>query len=267
MYLSEGFAYYLKSLLFVRPTSRILKRFIRRVLMHQHYEFSPCDVFMVFNRDVGALLALAPRHYVYAWKYEEEPTNLFKCLLEKLGPGIFIDVGAYVGFHTILAAKHGWRVVSFEPNPLSLLLLRYNISLHRVEDRVRVIGKGAGDKHGYAVFTIASNPPESSFTRYLRNELRFLDVIVEVVTIDSVVESLEINGVNLVLKVDVEGFGLNVLKGAMRTIEEFKPFILFEIHRTFDEEDEIYALRILKDVGYDFTVLEPRSVRSFIVYA
>jgi hypothetical protein len=47
----------------------------------------------------------------------------------------------------------------------------------------------------------------------------------------------------------------------------YRPFILFEVHRTFDEEDEIHALKMLKGLGYGIVVMEPRSRRNFIVYA
>jgi len=189
-------------------------------------------------------------------------------LLKVLRRGVFVDVGAYVGFYTVLAARHGWRVVAFEPNPINVILLRYNIALHGVGDRVVIVDKAAGDVHGYARFSISSSPSESSFTKYLRSELKLLDIVVEVVTIDSVLESLDVKDFdNLVMKVDVEGFGLRVLRGARRTIERFRPFILFEVHRTFDEEDEIHALKMLKDLGYGFVVVEPRSRRNFIVYA
>ena len=98
--------------------------------------------------------------------------------------------------------------------------------------------------------------------------MKLLNVVVEVETIDSVLNSLGISSdVNLLLKVDVEGSGLSVLKSAMKIIREFKPFILFEVHRTFNEIDEIYALRMLRDMGYKFVVLEPRSRTNFIVYA
>ena len=266
--LYEGFAYYLKSFLFARPVSRILRRFIVRVLMRQHHEFGPHNVFLVFNRSVGSLLVDGTRYYMYCSEYEKKPVNVFVCLLKKLGRGVFIDVGAYVGFYTVLAARHDWRVICLEPNPLSLILLKYNTGLHRLESRVKIVGKAAGDKRGYAFFTIASNPSQSSFTRFLRDEMKLLNVVVEVETVDSVVDSLGISsGVNLLLKVDVEGFGLNALKGAMKTIKGLRPFILFEVHRTFDEGDEINALRMLRDVGYEFVVLEPRSKENFIVYA
>ena len=266
--LYKVFIRYSKSFLFARPVSRIFRHFIMEVLMRQHYEFGLRNVFLVFNRSIGALLVNGPEYSVYCLRYEKKPVKVFKCLLKKLKRGIFIDVGAYVGFYTALAAKHGWRVVCFEPNPLSLILLRYNINLHKLGSRVRIVGKATGDEHGYALLTIAPNPSWSSITKCLRNGTKLLNVVVEIETIDSVVNSLGVSSdVNLLLKVDVEGFGLNVLKGAMKTIRELKPFILFEVHRTFDEEDEIHALRILRDIGYGFVVLEPRSKENFVVYA
>jgi FkbM family methyltransferase len=267
--LIEGLMYFMKSILFIRPMRRIIIRFISKVLMRRYHEFSPWSVFIVLNRDVGAILIDGSRCYAYAWKYyEEKLSRLFKCLLRTLGHGVFVGVGAYVGFYTVLAARHGWRVVALEPNPINVILLKYNISLHGVGDRAVIVSKAAGDAHGWARFSISSNPSESSFTKYLRNELKLLDVVVEVVTIDSVLESLIVKDIdNLVMKVDVEGFGLRVLRGATKTIVRFRPFILFEVHRTFGDEDEIHALEMLKSLGYSFVVVEPRSRRNFIVYA
>ena len=104
--LYEGFIRYLKSFLLARPVSRVFRRFIVRVLMRQHYEFGPYNVFLVFNRSIGALLVNGSEYYAYCLEYEEKPVSVFKCLLRKLGRGVFIDVGAYVGFYTILAARN-----------------------------------------------------------------------------------------------------------------------------------------------------------------
>jgi FkbM family methyltransferase len=174
--------------------------------MQRPYEFGSWSVFIDYNRDVRTLLVDVSRYYDYACSYkgEEKVVKQFKCLLKVLRYGVFVDVGAYVGFYTILAAKHGWRVV-FEPNPINAILLRYNIALHGVGDRVVVADKAAGDVHGYARFSISSSPSESSFTKYLRDEIKLLDIVVEVTTIDSTLESLGIKDFdNLVMKVDVE---------------------------------------------------------------
>ncbi|MCC6056517.1 MAG: hypothetical protein LM583_07570, partial [Desulfurococcaceae archaeon] len=74
---------------------RIIIRFIRKVLMRRYHEFSPWSVFIVLNRDVGAILIDSSRYYAYAWKYEEKLSRLFRCLLRTLRHGFFVDVGAY----------------------------------------------------------------------------------------------------------------------------------------------------------------------------
>jgi FkbM family methyltransferase len=127
--------------------------------------------------------------------------------------------------------------------------LRYNIALHGVGDRV--VGKAVGEVHGQASFSTSPSSSESSFTKYLKSELKLLDIVVEVTTIDSALEPLGTKySDSLVMKIDVESFSLRVLREALETIERFRPFILFEVHRTFDEEDEIHALKKLKDLGY-----------------
>ncbi|MGB9816187.1 MAG: FkbM family methyltransferase [Desulfurococcaceae archaeon] len=183
-HLLEGLMYYMKSILFTRPVRRIIIRFIRRVLMRKYHEFKPWSVFMILNREVGAMLVHGSGYYIYAYRYEEKPSSLFKCLLKALSRGVFVDVGAHIGFYTVLAARHGWKVVAFEPNPINVILLRYNIALHGVGDRVVIVGKAVGDVHGQASFSISSSPSESSFTKYLRSELKLLDIVVEVTTID-----------------------------------------------------------------------------------
>jgi FkbM family methyltransferase len=98
--------------------------------------------------------------------------------LNELKYGIFVDVGAYLGLYTVLAAKHGWNVVAFEPNPISLILLNYNIALHGIENRVTIVGKAAGDTHCYAKFSITFTLSKSSLARDPRNKTRLLNVVV-----------------------------------------------------------------------------------------
>jgi FkbM family methyltransferase len=142
-----------------------------------------------------------------------------------------------------LAAKHRLRVVTFEPNLINVILLRYNIALHSVGDRVVIVGKAVGEVHGQTILSISPSSSESSFTKYLKSELKLLDTLVEVTTIDSALEPLGTKySDSLVMKIDVESFSLRVLRGALETIERFMPFILFEAHRTLDEEDEIHVL-------------------------
>jgi hypothetical protein len=58
--------HYLNSILFVRPVRRFIIHFIKRVLMRRLYEFNPRSLFVIYNRDVGALIVDVSRYYNYA---------------------------------------------------------------------------------------------------------------------------------------------------------------------------------------------------------
>ena len=96
--------------------------------------------------------------------------------------------------------------------------------------------------------------------------MRLCEVEVEVIPLDSLLQQLG-TVKPVVLKIDVEGFGLNVVRGATEVIKSFRPFIFFEVHRTFDELDEMRALQLLKDMGYGLKLLDWRSKINFIIFA
>jgi hypothetical protein len=59
---------------------------------------------MVHNRDLGVLLVDASRYHYYTWRYRgrKKIVKLLKCLLKVLRHSVF-----YVGFYSLLAARHG----------------------------------------------------------------------------------------------------------------------------------------------------------------
>jgi len=75
---------------------------------------------------------------------------------------------------------------------------------------------------------------------------------VKATTLDNVVEELYLPCVD-VIKIDVEGMGAEVLKGAIKTITRCRPVIFFEVHN----KEEILALR------NSIEGLKYRAVRSY----
>jgi FkbM family methyltransferase len=67
-------------------------------------------------------------------------------LLERLGPGdVFVDVGANIGYFTVLAAERvgpDGAVYAFEPDPRNYRLLSSNVSLNRVGSQVTAVAAG-----------------------------------------------------------------------------------------------------------------------------
>jgi FkbM family methyltransferase len=118
----------------------------------------------------------------------------------------FIDVGANVGSYSIWAAELGARVIALEPADDTYELLNENIRLNGYE--VRTIKAAAGSTSGTV-----------RFTRGLDDVNRMDevgDIEVEAVTLDSIIGNSEIAG----MKIDVEGFELEVLRGCEHALSQ-----------------------------------------------
>jgi FkbM family methyltransferase len=122
------------------------------------------------------------------------------------GGGLFIDVGANVGTYTIWAAECGAEVMALEPAADTFGLLLENIELNGY--RVTAIQAAAGDRCGAVRFTTG------------RDTVNRMDpdgpVETRLVTIDSVIGGRHVAG----MKVDVEGFEIDVLRGCTRALSE-----------------------------------------------
>jgi FkbM family methyltransferase len=120
--------------------------------------------------------------------------------------GLFLDVGANVGAYTIWAAECGADVIALEPAADTFGLLLENIALNGY--RVTAIQAAAGADCGTARFTAGRDAgnrldPEGP-------------VETRLVTIDSLIDGRHVAG----MKVDVEGFEIDVLRGCIRALSE-----------------------------------------------
>lgn len=125
---------------------------------------------------------------------------------------VVVDVGAHYGFYTLKMARKAKLVVSLEPNPRNYAILRHNLEINRVNN-VIALCVAAGSRTHWAYMT-PGYTDEMSFvvekTGLIGNNTNLLSTLV--VELDSLLMKLGISRVDL-LKVDVEGYELEVLKG------------------------------------------------------
>lgn len=142
-----------------------------------------------------------------------------RLVIRKILPfaGAFVDVGAHIGLLTLAAARavgSSGRIYAFEPTPLTYRLLTTTLainSLANVETRRCAVGAAAGR----ATFHVSEILGHSSL--YDLNESNTSEVEVEVAALDELLPQGE--RIDLV-KIDVEGAELDVLKGMKRVIVE-----------------------------------------------
>lgn len=97
---------------------------------------------------------------IYFRTYEPNETRL---MIKIVQPGwVCLDVGANIGYYSLLLAKLGAAVHAFEPSPQNLIRLRRNISLNP-SFNIAVHESAISDFCGSAPFTMTSDNAGASY--------------------------------------------------------------------------------------------------------
>lgn len=171
---------------------------------------------------------------------------------------IFVDIGANLGGFTLrVAAKFNIPCVAYEPQVNLANLLIYNAEVNSIEDKVEVRTKALGNVSDEARMIISAQNCGNS--RIDSNNQS--GVIVELRRLDDEFGIEEWRHIS-VLKVDVEGFELEVFKGASQLFSYYRPTIAFEVNTVELQEFKLKPRHIadfLRSVGYtQFYALEKR---------
>jgi FkbM family methyltransferase len=205
----------------------------------------------------------------YQWYYERQLTaRVAEIFDEKSAHGeesIMLDVGANIGWFSLVAAAHGaTKVYSFEPNLQNTVRFCESLSLNRWlhDDRSRdvviPIQKGVGSENGmkklYAHKASHRNPGAYSFSDEYKGE-RVLDEI-DITTLDSFAERhgwfVGDKPTIALFKVDVEGLELQVLEGAKQLLgSKLIEKIAMEIQKKQTNEIKTEVIKTLHQAGYE----------------
>jgi FkbM family methyltransferase len=147
----------------------------------------------------------------------------------------FVDVGANIGTTTIPALlSHGFdTAVAIEPEPENVRVLRLNILLNDLEDRVKVLPVAASNEVGRSELVVDRSRGGKHWIATDRSKLRrknlaenaMLDV--ETVTLDHLVESGVIDAERTgLLWIDAEAHEGHILQGASSLLDGGTPLLL-----------------------------------------
>jgi FkbM family methyltransferase len=173
-------------------------------------------------------------HVLFFGSYEPEIRNIFRTVLAP--GGIAIDVGANVGWHTLLMASLvgvGGRVLAIEPNPAMQQRLRDHLCLNRLR-QVEVVPCIAADQEEVmAFYAPALNDKNSGNGHVIERAAEDTGTIrVAARRLDAIVSAARCERLDLI-KIDVEGFEWRVLQGGEESIAKFRPHIVFEYNAEY----------------------------------
>lgn len=136
---------------------------------------------------------------------------------------LFADVGANIGSYSILASGVvGAKTIAFEPAVETFLQLQKNVSINQLQSRIKTYNIAVGAKEDKLYFTTSLDTVNHVVASY---EAAKNQVEVNVDTLDNIVKD---ERAPALIKIDVEGFETEVIKGMEKTLahEDVKAIII-----------------------------------------
>lgn len=229
--------------------------------LYQHLPIPDIEVEATLDRTLYVTLRLPVwvDYNIYCLGLYEAPLARF--FIRSLCPdSCVLDIGAYIGQYTLLAAKYApyGHVLAFEPHPESFARLRAHVVRNRLSN-VFAFQEAVGEQQGVLPLTLSGQAFDSALRPQGQADIGNTNAIeVRVTTLDEVIQEHGLPKVDL-MKIDVEGAEGKVLKGAERVLRAFRPLLIVEVdrHREAvweDSPESIWAM--LDQYGYDLYILE-----------
>lgn len=156
---------------------------------------------------------------------------------------IIIDIGANVGYYALLESRlaHKGHVYAIEPVLNNIWCLRRNIKLNDYKN-ISTHSFAMGDKIGRKKIYVYEKANLCSFTKNIQHK-SMGHKVVRIATVDAFVDFISEHPT--LIRMDVEGYEYQIIKGMTNILRENKPLILFiELHPFMVEErdmDELLA--------------------------
>ncbi|WP_194973140.1 FkbM family methyltransferase [Aquiflexum lacus] len=251
--------------LYIIPGGYFLVQFIKNLFQNNYqnptwrtFSFRGISMKVDISKSMGAAIY---------WRGAHDWAPIF--VLEKIlrNGHTIVDVGANQGEYSLWAIKHAGntgKVIAFEPMDGLYDQLTFNFSLNPKYQKafypVKIgLSYAAGKLNLYG--KEGDNEGVNTMFPTETHTVMIQEIILD--TLDNQLSLLNCNQVDLI-KIDVEGAELQVLKGALDTLRKHKPYLMIEINREAClaggyEPEEIFEL--LRPMGYTFEKIGFRGKR------
>jgi FkbM family methyltransferase len=249
---------------------RMSAKFVAPVTSKFQIEQTPAALNCKIDNDISFL---APSHCKHDLAYFTDTTEgraEFDSIARAArAGGVLFDIGAHSGLISALfcAANLQNNVVGFEPSPLLAERLAQIRDLNQFGNRMRVEQCGIGEKT--AVVEMAFDPV-GGFVQTQRFDHSMWAAPKPInVKIESIAAAAErLNVIPQFLKIDIEGYEFEAIKGSLGFIARHKPTIFLEVHLNYLDQRQFSARSLVKMIlgaGYGFytsagTKLNPADV-------
>ena len=185
-------------------------------------------------------------HYVFIQHYG---LIYFPSFAQYIKDKVFLDIGAYFGDTSLMFTQYNPSVIyAYEPESQNYNLLKSTIEKNKIENKVIPVKKGLGDKKGN--FYISNSGSASTLNENLQTNSNSESI--EISTLDDDFENIQIG----LIKMDVEGFEYNVIKGGLNIIKKNNPIMIISMYHTAKDFFEIPPMILSSCPNYKFKLID-----------
>lgn len=181
------------------------------------------------------------------WRYMQDHPDVPRLIANHVpNKGVVVQAGGNCGFYVKQYAELFGLVYTFEPEPLNFLCLNLNVTGRNVIKFQSCLG----DKHEMVGLGNYLNDSGSTHVKTEKSEQSVVPTMM--------IDDLQLSSCDLI-HLDIEGYELFALKGAVETIRKFKPVIAFEFHDAWAGRYEYNKSTIenfIIDLGYSLKAIE-----------
>lgn len=200
--------------------------------------------------------------YIFKTKNSCDAVPLMLALSGRIkNSNISIDIGANIGITAIWMAKNSNKVYAFEPEKNNLKRLKDNLKVNGI-DNVEIVEKAVSDRDTVGVLNIFESYGHHSLSaNHISSPINTQQV--DIISLEKFCNLNNISEIDF-LKIDVEGFELEVLMGAKNLLNNKKiKVIAFEHSKVLLEEQKRpldSVIKLLINNGYEVFDLNNNKV-------
>jgi len=190
---------------------------------------------------------------------EVTATQYFSKILT--GDMAVVDIGANIGYYALQEAKVCKQVYAIEPAPGNYARLVENINLNNYTN-ITTHNLAVGDKKGEVKFSLS---PVPNWHRVAIGDSKN-NITVPITTLDEFIGGKRVD----IVRMDVEGYELNILKGMEETLRKNSLWLFIETHKELIEQyggslRDLYEILAQHNFKLEYSIIKGRpSITGYI---
>ncbi|OWV05680.1 hypothetical protein B7993_07190 [Fibrobacter sp. UWH3] len=222
----------------------------------RHNNLKPAFYLPYYKKDYIQKKIISEKNY-YEFSYLKDiifnPEN--GPLISKISQKCILDIGANIGNHTLffLLECNASKVICFEPIKDTFRILKKNIEINNLTSKTELNNFALGAKTDVASISYYSKENIGS-TSLKSDSCGNINI--------SSLDDLHIQDEIAFIKIDVEGFELEVVKGMRNTLVKNHPSLMIEIRHTLFKDVNC----ILEENGYKYKIIETNDLMANYLY-